>query len=419
MGAGAEPGPSLDLVIDLRPLQEPERAPITASYLARLAGALAAQPVPGERIVAVLRARRPDPLASLAARGLPVVARRTLPPVTRLFRPTGMLVDAVMQRVAQVRSGGRVYHAATGPLPLASAMPVVATLLDLAPWELPERYAANASLRWARALRARALRGAARVIVVSPTVAEAAARLVGLDPERVRVVPLAAGDAFRAAVAVARRPGLERQAVEPAAELRARLGLPERYLVVGGRYDARSDLLTTLQALAALRREEAPPGVDAWPPRVVLVGALDGSGSGGRVRALLERAGVADLASPTAPLDDASRASVLAGAVGHVQPARSDATGLAAVEALAAGVPVIASRVGALADSVGSAGILVEPLDVGRMTSAMRVLWEDGPVVARLRAAAREPSPVTRRTWSDVVADTRVVYAEAASAVET
>ena len=174
MGRLADLGPApllapgaTHLVMDLRPLQEPERSPLTAAYLGHLLEAFALDPLPGEDIVAMLRARRPDPTHDLAERGLVVAGRRWLPPTARVLRSTGLTIDSVLLRGAQVRTGsggladgvvGTVYHTAGGAIPVASPLPVVATLLDLAPWELPHRYARTAAARLGHRMRARALR---------------------------------------------------------------------------------------------------------------------------------------------------------------------------------------------------------------------------------------------------------------------
>jgi hypothetical protein len=44
----AETGPGVRVVLDIRPLQDPERAPLTAAYLEGLLGALDADPRSGE-----------------------------------------------------------------------------------------------------------------------------------------------------------------------------------------------------------------------------------------------------------------------------------------------------------------------------------------------------------------------------------
>ena len=187
--------------------------------------------------------------------------------------------------------------------------------------------------------------------------------------------------------------------------------IPGRFLVVGGRYDARSDLPTLLAAVRTLRDRGTG---DADLPCLVLVGAAgDDPEARTRVTQLAERHGVRDLVRLTPPLPVEERATLEAAAVGHVQPALSDATGMSAHEALAAGVPVICSRTGALPEIVGPAGIIVEPQDAGRLAAALVALWSGGPVAAQVTRAAQAKASGPRRRWSDVAHETRTVYAQA------
>jgi glycosyltransferase involved in cell wall biosynthesis len=196
------------------------------------------------------------------------------------------------------------------------------------------------------------------------------------------------------------------------ADDRTRLGLPERFLVYFGRFDARHDPATLLRALAALEGRARPRGLPAripWPPRVLIVGASPED------RAALARAanrlggGDALLYAPAMPPE--RLASLVRSARAVVIPALSDAAGLAALDALAAGVPVVATSVGALPEVVASAGILVEPRDPARLAEALRTAWADERVHGRLveAATARAASP---RSWSEVARDTRRVYAD-------
>jgi glycosyltransferase involved in cell wall biosynthesis len=107
------------------------------------------------------------------------------------------------------------------------------------------------------------------------------------------------------------------------------------------------------------------------------------------------------------------RAVLEAGAVGHVQVALSDATGIGALEALASGVPVIASRAGALPETVGAAGIIVEPGDPSRLATALVALWTGGRIGEQVTRAARGAA-TTRRTWRDVGRETREGWASVA-----
>lgn len=433
LGAGrrsvAPPAPGMRVVVDVRPLQEPARAPTTATYLGELLGAYAADPLVGESFAIILQAGLPDPIEAAELAGLPVVARRALPP-SSLLGSGSLTVDPFLLRSASVgtswgaeRDGaaGSVYHAAGGAVPLASGVPVVVTLLDLAPWELPSVYQASIAARFGQRLRARILRDAAAVIVGSTATANAVRRLLRVRRERIRVVRLAARAVFRP------------EAAAGAADEAALLGITGRYFVYPGRYDARQDLGTLLRAFATLAegtdgtRERAAagtgsrargrgrataPDADSWPPRLVLVGASPDD------RAALARAaareGVGELLAYAPYGSDERLAALVAGARAVVLPTLSDAAGLAAIEATAAGVPVIASTVGALPEIVSGVGILVEPRDVARLAAAVATAWSDDAVHDRLAAAARARSLKSPRTWRDVARETRAVYGSVA-----
>jgi glycosyltransferase involved in cell wall biosynthesis len=402
------PLPGVRVVVDLRPLQEPERVPITAGYLGRLMEAFTEAPLPGESFVMVLRALRDDPSRVWQERGLPVAARRRLPP-TRLLRSAGLTLDSFLLRGAEVGTSmgaddagavGTVYHTAGGAVPLASRLPVVATLLDLAPWELPESYARSPAARFGHRLRARVLQDATRLIVPSRATAESARRRFHVDPERIAIVPIAADEAFSPDAGESAR----------VAELRERLSLPQKYLVFAGRYDARKDMATLFQALRALRETAAAGDT----PRVVFAGA--GGPDDGDVFALgraAARFDVQDLVLLTTRLTPQDLATLEAGSRGFVFPALSEGTGQGVSEALATGVPVICSKAGPLPELVGGAGIIVEPRDPKRLAAAIRALWSNDGLHEQLYrvadARAREP----RRTWSEVAQETRAVYAAA------
>jgi glycosyltransferase involved in cell wall biosynthesis len=406
------------VVLDARPLQDPARAPATARYLDGLLGAFDADLLAGESFAFLLQSDLDDPTEAFSR--LDVVGRRLLPP-TRLLRSGALTVDPFLLRGASLgaawradRSGaaGAVYHAVAGSPPMFSRIPIVVTLLDLAPWELPHAFQRSPASRFGQRLRGRLVRDAAAVIVGSEAVARSARRLLRLRAGRVRVVPLAPHPAFQAAGAATwgEVPG----ATGPGGDLdeTARLGLPERYLVYFGRFDARHDVGTFLRALANLAAEgPRPRGVPAaaWPPRVLIVGASPDD------RAALARAaarlGAGDALVYAPAMAQERLARLVRGARAVVMPALSDAAGLPALDAIAAGVPVVAGSVGALPEAVGRAGILVEPRDAERLAEAIRTAWADDRVRGQLIEAARD-HPNARRTWADVARETRQIYAD-------
>lgn len=97
-------------------------------------------------------------------------------------------------------------------------------------------------------------------------------------------------------------------------------------------------------------------------------------------------------ASPETVRAELSRAAVFA--LPCVVAANGDLDGLpvALMEAMAAGVPVVSTRLSGIPELVedGVTGLLAEPGDVEGLAAAIRRLLEDGDLAARCAAAARE-----------------------------
>ncbi len=422
LGAGQvapDPG-GTRVLIDVRPLQDPERAPVTAAYLRRLLAAYAANPLQGESFVTLLDLGAEDPTAEFP--GLPLAGRRRLPP-TRIFRSGALTLDPFFVRAAGLGAGrgaaaagavGVVAHAVAGALPIGPGLPVVATLLDLASWELPEQYQRTPAARFGQRLRAQLLRDAALVLVGSEAVAAAAMRLLRLRPARVRIVPFAGDDALHRPDPTG-TPGGDAAQARLATE-RERFGLPERYFVYPGRYDARQDLGTLLSALGRLASGGRPARLARavpWPPRVLVLGASPDD------RAALARqafeAGVGDSLAFAPGLGPERAALLRAGARASLHPVLADATALPVLDALAMGTPIVGSAVGAVPEAVGSAGLLVPPRDPDRLAAALRAAWAEERVHRAVAEAAAACAAPGRRTWADVARGTREAYAAAAA----
>ena len=89
-------------------------------------------------------------------------------------------------------------------------------------------------------------------------------------------------------------------------------------------------------------------------------------------------------------VDDTELDRLRRGAALAIVPSRSPETfGLAAAEAMAAGVPVVASRIGALPELVEPAGV-VDPGDATALAEAVRRRWRDMGAAERGRTRVRE-----------------------------
>jgi glycosyltransferase involved in cell wall biosynthesis len=169
-------------------------------------------------------------------------------------------------------------------------------------------------------------------------------------------------------------PGIDIERFSPGdrASTRARLGLPADRLIalyVGGLSlrkgaDVFAAAVSDLDAWlgVAVGGGELEPDIQARHPSIQLAGAVD----------------------PDDVADWMRAADVV------VVPSREEPLGLAAVEALACAVPVIASRTGGLTEVVHDevTGLLVPPADAAAIAAALTRL-EAGPLRRRLAAAGR------------------------------
>ncbi|HEX6925489.1 MAG TPA: glycosyltransferase [Longimicrobiaceae bacterium] len=130
---------------------------------------------------------------------------------------------------------------------------------------------------------------------------------------------------------------------------------------------------------------------------------------------LVEMIRESGLASAVELIPRPARAQVLtlmAGALAMVMPSRLEGLPMAPAEAMAAAVPVIASRVGAVEEIVisGSTGLIVPPADPAALAAAMSRLAADADLRAAMSAEARRSA--ARFSW-DTVARAHLDYLRA------
>jgi glycosyltransferase involved in cell wall biosynthesis len=151
---------------------------------------------------------------------------------------------------------------------------------------------------------------------------------------------------------------------------------PPRIVTVG-RLKAPKDPLTLVRALASL---------GAAPFEAVIVG--DGPDRPS-VEAELERLGLGPVARLVGERDDVLE--LLGGADIFVLSSRSEGLPLSILEAMSAGLPVVASRVGGVPELVldGETGLLVPPGEPSSLAAAIERLLVDPALRNRLGAAGR------------------------------
>ncbi|TVR52620.1 MAG: glycosyltransferase family 1 protein [Gemmatimonadales bacterium] len=212
---------------------------------------------------------------------------------------------------------------------------------------------ARAQLRFLALLEARSARGAHRVVVPSRYSAEVATRVYGLDPRRIRVVPEALDLAPWQALAAD---------PPPRPQVPTLLSVARQY--------PRKDTATLIRALPMVRRQ-----VPNLRLRV-----LGGGPELPRLQALTAELGLSRVVSFEGPLpeDEVVRQAYFQSHV-FCLPSRQEGFGIVFLEAMAAGLPIVAVRAAAVPEVVqhGKTGILVPPGSPDALSAALlRVLGD-------------------------------------------
>jgi glycosyltransferase involved in cell wall biosynthesis len=302
-------------------------------------------------------------------------------PTTRILWEQASLPSAL------VRSRAQVYHGAAYSMPAAARCPSVVTIHDLSPF----RHAASLP-RWKgfylRAATRHAARGADALIAVSQFTADEIVEVLGVPPQRIHVIPNGVDDRFGD---VPQR---------DIAAARARLGLPDTFVLTLGTLQPRKNLRTLLEAYAAMRRARADT------PDLVIVG---GAGWGDvDVRAAVDGLSIGAHVHVLGYVNDEDLPPLYAAATVFAYPSRYEGFGLPVLEAMACGTPAVVATGSSLTEVVGANAPTAAPLDVHEWATALTDLLDDA---ARRDALGRDGrARAAGYTWARAAKATTSVY---------
>ena len=331
----------------------------------------------GDEIVSLRRPRRSSGwLGGEAFTGHPG------PTMTIASPPIGPLEQMELAvRLRQHRV--QLHHSTHLSLPRLAGVPVVLTVHDLFPLTEPGHARSELASAYYRVALPWAVRRADAVVAVSPFTAAQLKEVLG-----------------RPADAVIAH-GVDHSAWEPAADGGAGLasGAPRRpYLLYVGTAKRHKNLGTLLAAHTGARDRHGgrlPELVLAGPTQAELVAAGHRPGEG--VRAL-------------GRVPDRDLPALYAGAEAVAVPSLYEGFGLAALEAMSLGVPVVAADSPGLAETVGDAAVLVPATEPSAWADALARASGDPALRATLIERGRQQA--ARYRWDDAADSYLAVYRE-------
>jgi glycosyltransferase involved in cell wall biosynthesis len=217
------------------------------------------------------------------------------------------------------------------------------------------------------------------------TSSEASARQIvqdfGVRPERIRNV----------------RNGLDTELFSPDPKVERK---ESELLCIGRSADPNKGIRTLIQSLARL-------------PAHISLTLVDDDSPENQVRRWAREVGVQDRLRLTGRVATPALISLYRRAALVVVPSRYEGFGLPAVEAMACGTPVVATRAGALPEVIDltGGGVLAERDDPDSLAQAIRTLLENTEARALMAKRGRE-QVVENLSWPRIAATTANVYAE-------
>ena len=322
-----------------------------------------------------------EPLSGLA--GVPAAT------VNLGYKPWRMLVW--LAQVGQIGFNRRVpgatlFHATEHLLLPLRGTPTVLTVHDL----IFRRYPAHHKRlnRWyLNASMPLFCRRAGHLIAVSEQSKRDVIEAYGIPPEKITVIYEAADPRFCP------------QPADTVAAVRARYGLPKRYLLFVGTIEPRKNLGRVLTAFERLHAEGL---TDA----LVIVGKRGWLYEDFFAR--LEESPAKQAVIFPGFVPDADLPAVYSGAQALAFPSEFEGFGLPVLEAMACGTPVICSNTSSLPEVAGDAALLVDPLDVDALTEALRRVLSDPALATELRD--RGLAQAARFSWARAAQETLAVY---------
>jgi glycosyltransferase involved in cell wall biosynthesis len=233
-------------------------------------------------------------------------------------------------------------------------IPSVVTIYDMTTLVHPELFPKLDVYYW-KTLEKRTLQNVNRIIAISRETARDIQNYYGIPSNKIRIIYPSIDPRFRPA---------SNQEVN---HIQEKYRLPKRYILHVGRIDLKKKLTLLVEAYALAKKNSS----DGFLEPLVMVGEIYSKSKDNALLPMVERLGLSKNVLFTGQVPDEDLPAIISGAKVTVSASIHEGFGLAAVESLACGTPLIAYRAGALEEVVGDAALLINSLDKESIAKAI------------------------------------------------
>ena len=280
--------------------------------------------------------------------------------------------------------------------PRYRGFPAIANIQDLAFLKFPEMTLLTDESKRYYGQVYRAAQDAEALIAISHSARDDIVSLLGARPDKVTVIYAAADSRFK--------PPDDRADAQKRGAQQFDLPQPQDggYILFVSTIEPRKNLPTLLEAYSlVLDRKRVSP-----MPVLVIAGREGWLSE--RVYTRIDELRLRDHVRLVGEAPGSSLVTLYQGARAFALPSIYEGFGLPALEALACGVPVLASTGGSLPEVVDDAGILLDPHDIEGWSEALERILLDDEEAARLRQAG--PRQAANFSWERAAVQTWDLY---------
>jgi glycosyltransferase involved in cell wall biosynthesis len=281
--------------------------------------------------------------------------------------------------------------------PAIQTCPTVVTIHDVIPLVLPEYKGREGSRVYTNLISFTSKRANA-IIAVSECSRRDIVATLGIPADRIHVIGNAVHPSYY--------PITDSWLL---AAVRERYNIARKYILYFGGFDLRKNVQRIIRSYAAL---PAPLRAEY---QLVIAGRLHllGRPLYPDPRPLVRELDMGDRIIFTGQIREQDKAPLYSGATAFLFPSLYEGFGMPVLEAMACGAPVITSRVSALPEGVGDAGVLVDPYSEPAISEALGEILTSPKKRQELGQRARDRSRMF--SWRQVAEQTVAVYEQVAA----